>query len=299
MKHWKRLALPAIILVSMFLGSLQVPWVWAAISNISGMAVQGSSIQWNNLKDGSQGDALTNGVAAGAMYGYNGATFDRLRSDTTNGLQVNVKALAGAVTPADAYANPTTAIQSWSLLGGFNGTTWDRLRSTTANGLAVDVTRVQGSVATTTTGAVTPADAYANPTTATQSWSLLGGFNGTTWDRLRSDTTNGLQVNVKAVPTAGTAFYSIKRTNIDNSASVNLAFGFTSKKVQIETAPANTQEIIVDWIGGTAVAPAANTAGDDRIAAGRIITLDTYGVASISLIGVDNTSQTVYVRAWQ
>lgn len=199
--------------------------------------------------------------------------------------------VSGAITPADAFANPTTAITNQALLQGFNGTTWDRLkagannadaeavatlgilavknylygfngttwdrlRSSTANGLVVDVSRVQGSVAITAAslplptgaateatldtlladstfttripvqgqaamaasvpvviasdqsaipvsgtfaGSSTPADAFANPTTAQLSQSFMMGFNGTTWDRLRSTTANGLAVDVTRV----------------------------------------------------------------------------------------------------
>jgi len=307
MERWQRFALPVVILLAMLGGSMMVPWVWAAITNVTGIAVQGSSIQWNNVKDASQGDGLTSGLPATALYGYNGTNFDRLRSSQANGLAVDVTRVqgtvttttSGSVTPADAYANPTTATQSFSLLGVFNGSTWDRQR--TASGDAMAATGMAASGMMSFNGSTwdrrrsATGDAMAATGMAA---SGLMGFNGSTWDRLRADTTNGLWVNVKAVPTAGAAFYAIKRTNIDNSASVNLAFGFTSKKVQVETDPANTQPIVVDWTGGTAVAPAANTAGDDLIAPGRIITLDNYGVSSISVIGVDNTSQTVYVRAW-
>lgn len=57
--------------------------------------------------------------------------------------------VTGTHTPADAYTNPSDALNSYSLLGLFNGTTWDRARGTIANGLLVDVSRVQGTVAVT------------------------------------------------------------------------------------------------------------------------------------------------------
>ncbi|MBT9168129.1 MAG: hypothetical protein DDT19_01474 [Syntrophomonadaceae bacterium] len=96
---------------------------------------------------------------------------------------------------------------------------------------------------------------------------------------------------------SGSSFYSVKRTDIGTT-SVNLAFGFTSKKVVIETGIGNTDAVCVDWIGGTAVCPAVNTIGDDRIAPGRTITLDEYSVSSISFIAASGI-QTVYVRAWR
>lgn len=100
-----------------------------------------------------------------------------------------------------------------------------------------------------------------------------------------------------SIDTSGTAFVAIKRTDIA-AASANVAFGFTSKKVALEFPLTNTDEVCVDWIGGTAVCPAANTAGDDRFAPGDVIVLDDYAVTSLSFISASGT-QTVYMRAWQ
>lgn len=97
--------------------------------------------------------------------------------------------------------------------------------------------------------------------------------------------------------TVGSEFYAIKRANIA-AASVNIAFGFPSKKVAIETPSGNTDEVCIDWDGGTAVCPAANTAGDDRMAASRAIILDGFVGTSISVIAASGT-QTVYIRAWR
>jgi hypothetical protein len=99
------------------------------------------------------------------------------------------------------------------------------------------------------------------------------------------------------IDTAGAGFYAIKRDNIA-AASVNLAFGFTSKKVALEFPLTNTDEVCLDWTGGTAVCPAANTAGDDRFAPGDSIILDEYAVTSLSVIAASGT-QTVYIRAWE
>jgi len=99
------------------------------------------------------------------------------------------------------------------------------------------------------------------------------------------------------IATVGSQFYAVKRANI-TTASVNIAFGFPSKKISIETPTGNTDEVCIDWGGGTAVCPAANTAGDDRMAAGRITILDDFVGTSISVIAASGT-QTVYIRAWR
>jgi len=180
--------------------------------------------------------------------------------------------------------------QSSGILGQslymFNGLSFDRARGDTTNGLDVDVTRMPG-------GAFTPADATANPTgvMGTETFPML--YNGTTWDRWRGTTTNGALTEKKTV---GTSFYSIKRDNITTS-SVNLAYGFTSRKISIEVPLTNTDEVCVDWLGSTAVCPAANTAGDGRLAPGSAILIDDYAGTSISVIAASGT-QVVFVRAW-
>ena len=151
----------------------------------------------------------------------------------------------------------------------------------------------------------------------------LYGYNGVTWDRLQStagslksicsqsaaaslnatvvqSTGTNLHTVVDSgtitVTSAGATFYAIKKANLTTS-SANLAFGFTSKKLIVETPVTNTDEVCIDWGGGTAICPAANTAGDDRVAPGRIITLDFQAVTSISAITASGT-QTIIVRAW-
>lgn len=148
----------------------------------------------------------------------------------------------------------------------FNGTTYDRMRG----GLAADASAVTGI-------------------TSTQP--ML--YNGATYDRWRGSVANGALVEKKTV---GTAFYSVKRDNI-TTASVNLAFGLTSRKIMIVVPSGNTDDVCVDWIGGTAVCPAANTAGDGRLAPGTSLVMDDYAVTSLSVIAASGT-QIVSIYAW-
>ena len=115
--------------------------VYPAISQLVGLAVAESATLWNNVKDGSAGDALTNGVLMESLAMWNGTAFDRLRGSITNGILVDVTRMSGSITPADGYVNPTTANQVWSLEGVFNGTTWDRWRggvSPTSSGTSLN-----------------------------------------------------------------------------------------------------------------------------------------------------------------
>jgi hypothetical protein len=219
----------------------------SAISELVGLSVAESTTLWNNVKDASRGDGLTNGIMAQSTYLFNGLTFDRLRS----------------VPATDANAG-TGMLAMVSML--YNGATYDRIRG----GLTSDANAATGIIDT-----------------------AMLMYNGATWDRIRGSTTNGILTEKKTV---GTAFYSIKRDNITTS-SVNLAFGLTSRKISIEVPMTNTDEMCVDWIGGTAVCPAANTAGDGRLAPGTSILLDDFAGTSISVIAASGT-QSVFVRAW-
>lgn len=125
-----------------------------AISSLAGLAVAQTATLWNNVIDAAKGDAQQSGILATSTYLYNGATFDRVRG-TSGSMNVSP---TGATTPADAFANPTTAILDFSLNAVFNGTTWDRRRSATADALASTGMAAVGNMA----------------------------FNGSTFDRIRS-----------------------------------------------------------------------------------------------------------------
>jgi hypothetical protein len=89
----------------------------------------------------------------------------------------NSLTISGNITPADAFANPTTAQTGWSLQAVFNGTTWDRARGTAALG-----TYVSGPVAS---GNTVPA----NPV-------FVGGSDGTNVRAIRTDTSGYAAVRV-------------------------------------------------------------------------------------------------------
>lgn len=107
------------------------------------------------------------------------------------GLNVNVISGGGGPTylDADGIANQTaSAVHGQTYM--YNGVTWDRVRGSIAGGLEVNcVTGCAG-------GSSTPTDAFANPTTAGLSQTFNMGWNGASWDRLRSSIANGLEVDI-------------------------------------------------------------------------------------------------------
>jgi hypothetical protein len=118
----------------------------AGVQMVTAKGTQAGGL-WVECKVGCAGgattpsDAFANPTTAGlqATFNmlYNGATWDRARGDTTNGLWVNCKngCAGGSSTPSDAFANPTTAGLGMSFLMMWNGTNWDRIKGDTTSGL--------------------------------------------------------------------------------------------------------------------------------------------------------------------
>jgi hypothetical protein len=158
---------------------------------------------------------------------YDGATWDRVRGTSVDGLLVNLGAnndvtvtgtvtvdseLPAATALADNTANPTVpAVGAFAMV--FDGTTWDRLPGTTADGALVnlgannDVTVTGTVTANAGTGTFTVdselpaaaalADNASNPTApAVGAFNMV--FDGTTWDRLPGTSADGALVNLGA-----------------------------------------------------------------------------------------------------
>jgi hypothetical protein len=155
----------------------------------------------------------TAGMAMSFNAMWNGTSWDLVKGDTTSGVWVNCKSgcAGGSSTPTNAFANPTTAGLSMSFNMMWNGTTWDLVKGDTTNGLWVNCkTGCAG-------GSSTPADTFANPTTAGLQMTFPMLWNGTSWDRLYGDKTNGAFVNIKnsvalQLATGGNVIGSISNT---------------------------------------------------------------------------------------
>lgn len=180
-----------------------------------------------------------------------------------SGTNMNVNLAASAVTVtvdtelpaaaalADATANPTTP-SAGSFLQGYNGTTWDRLRSTTANGLAVDVTRVTGTVTVDTelTAVAAMGDATANPTITTIAGYLMG-FNGTTWDRVRTANTGRLQVDIVTGGSSPAASELPTAYNMIDVYATSAALASAGNADVATNTPANTKLVYIRQISAS------------------------------------------------
>jgi hypothetical protein len=107
--RWKWIGIGSILVIAaMLITVLVTPPLRSAITQISGLAVAQSAIQWNNVKDAAVGDAQTNGLMAVHPYFYDpvGATSNRLRGTAGGFLSISLPS-TGVLTLLNAVAAPT------------------------------------------------------------------------------------------------------------------------------------------------------------------------------------------------
>lgn len=76
---------------------VSIKGVYPAISELSGLAVAQSATKWNNVRDASVGDNLTDGIFASGLMLFDGTNFDRARGTVANGLAVDVTRIQGNI----------------------------------------------------------------------------------------------------------------------------------------------------------------------------------------------------------
>lgn len=147
----------------------------------------------------------TTSVAAMDHF-YNGATWDRMRGDITNGLDVDVTRVSGTVTvdselPAAALLGDNTANPTAPAVGSFphvwDGATWDRLYGDSANGADVDVTRLPSTTNAGATAKTSDYDSGGGTDTVTMFGLAVPAAGGAA--AVTGDTANGLDVDVTRV----------------------------------------------------------------------------------------------------
>jgi len=145
---------------------------------------------WQRVERASDTDAVGtsgNNIRVAAMsYLYNGTTYDRMRGDTTNGLDVDVTRIipgtsathlgkaedaahasgdtgvmalgVRSASPSDRSAGATDGDYEPLAVNAAGDTTYDRMRGDTTNGLDVDVTRIIPGTSATHLGKAEDAD---------------------------------------------------------------------------------------------------------------------------------------------
>lgn len=212
---------------------------------------------------------------------------------TSSGGGGGATSVVGTHTFTDAYANPADDLDVVALNGGFNGATWDRLRSgtdstdnqaTTALGVLLTIgrnyiwdsvgsnwDRWTGSVAIsnstlTIVGNQTPGDAVANPTDALDTRDFLEGWNGATWDRIRTvngdlTSSQGIMAVGQYLMDGGTFFNRAREVPTSDGVTTS---GITAAGMMLSPAGGATmnrvREVGVDAMAQTGLLPAANQA---------------------------------------
>lgn len=160
-------------------------------------AAQGLSIQQSsNGTNWDKVDTFTYAAStAGQAYSFQPAgRFFRIVYTNGGTLQTNFRmqtvfhwtvTKSSSVKPTDSTPNETDTEQVSSFLFGYNTTTWDRLHSF---GIGADALS---------------ASSHGVGVLMTTAFGMM--YNGATWDRVRGDTTNGLDVDVTRVTGGGVA----------------------------------------------------------------------------------------------
>lgn len=121
-----------------------------------------------------------------------------------------------------------------------------------------------------------------------------------------------LLASMTAMMPVGSDFYSLKFVPDGGlgGATTSVVFGFTSKKVHVQTPSTNTADICISWsnnrfaqLYNKATCPAIGVgattdAAMDRLPAGTSLMIDDMQIPGVTVIG-DTPGQTVTIRAWR
>jgi len=152
----------------------------------------------------------------------------------------------------------------------YDGNNFDRARGDTTYGLDVDVTRMPAIV-----GDKTPSDSYSNPTDAIPSWSFIGIWNGSTWDRAKG---TGGALNVS---TTTSSSISTGQVSVGTLATIIVASNSSRRSVIIRNQGATDM-----YIGNSGV----TTSNGLLIKAGESIFLDRNTAAIYGIVSSGSTT---------
>lgn len=135
-----------------------------------------------------------------ALQGWDGSAYKDLKVESASNPNLRIAQYDGATkrgfvaTGADAQSNTLNAAADISFLMGYNGTTWDRLLVEDSTDANLRVVEYDGS--TKRGFLATGADGASNTINAKASQGFLYAFNGTTWDRLRVESSSQATLRV-------------------------------------------------------------------------------------------------------
>lgn len=193
-------------------------WMMQRTMGASGTAPTGNTtaasgiVLWDSfaavtrlLKDANSADNLTSGLPATALYGYDGAAWDRLISSGNN---------------SDAVATSATGVLfTESFNKAFNGTSWDRIRN-----VAAGTNLTTGLLATGLYG-----------------YDAVGG----NWDRVNVDTTGAMYVNPGVLLSTSDSVKAVKEKVSSTTTESSTANNCTGTTASLISSNANRIELIV------------------------------------------------------
>ena len=216
-------------------------------------------------------DAQTKGVLAVGPLMYNGTNWDRLRGDATNGLKTQ-GTLTGTVTPSDTFANPTTAVVTYSLIGGWDGTQWVRISETAIGSDAVP--------------AVTALSTF--------NYSLIYNPASTVWNRMYTGINTG-QALTDSSSNASNIISTDTTTTVKATGGIlNAVFINTAG-----TAPASITFYNIAAAGCTGTPASGNTMTIQTITLNQIVTINhtfTLGICAVTTAGASKANISVLYR---
>ena len=206
------------------------------------------------------------------LQGYDGANFRDLEVESAANPNLKISIFSGSLqagifsTQQDAQTNNVDNLAVGCYLYAFNGSTWDRLgvESSSINSLKVAIFGVGGAIIS----GLDNADGVSDGNRALLMLSRLSGFNGTTWDRIRTLGDTALlglgQLSVSpAIPGASTVKGAREVIN-NTSTSSSAAAPASGKQLRIISVQMN-------WNDATAIkgeiffhATGAGTSADDE-----------------------------------
>ena len=167
-----------------------------------------------NTAAGSTMVSYSGGLVSAGAPSYTAGNISPLSLDTAGNLRVLT---SGSTAPADAFANPTTALTDFSLLGGYNGTTWDRVRALANNA---------DTVAVSTLGNL-----------STLGYNYV--YNGASWDRVRGTAAQGTASYLQDVTTSGTLGSLNAAVTVSAQGALSVGFQITAGLTGTITAEAS------------------------------------------------------------
>lgn len=230
-----------------------------AVSQVTGLAVAQSATLWNSVIDAAKGDSQSTGILGMSPYLYNGLTFDRLRGDTTNGLDVDVTRMPTDPFGANSDAASTTGSYAAKLRWLAEAVRLEDAAETAGTGLAM-----MGSVRRDT--------AASSAGTTGDNATINTDANGLLWTRTADACSSGAKTSIAiSINTATTTEITPSLAGASNNyyvCSIDLLTAAANNVALVDDNNDNCTSVDSGMAGGTTAATGWNFGANGGIAKG-------------------------------